>query len=207
MYPFPDGAGELQVVVKHRVANVDTEVQEAHNLGYYRGHLGAMVRDLLALVLLVGSTAIQGTQGLAGQHVVGQRGETRSVTYGIRLTGAFSLCQYGLTSSQPDGAVKVASRSVAWTVAPNVVGFPTMRHMVIQDLTFAKADGYLQWPQWEGATKKKRPRLAKRRNGEEAKGRPSHSGRAILGRSTCFTDNLLQNVVKHEVQPHHEKCR
>ena len=44
----------------HHVANV--EVQEAHNLGYYRGHLRAMVRALLAFVFHFGSTAIQGTQ-------------------------------------------------------------------------------------------------------------------------------------------------
>ena len=40
-------------------------------------------------------------------------------------------------------------------------------------------------------------RLAKRRNGEETKGRPLHIGRAILGGSTCFTNNLLQNVVRY----------
>ena len=50
------------MVVTHQVTNVDVEVQETHNLGYYHWHLHAMVRDLLALILQVGSTAIQGTQ-------------------------------------------------------------------------------------------------------------------------------------------------
>ena len=63
MYPFTDGAGELQLVVKHRAANVDVEVQEAHNLGHYVGSFAQMVRDLLALVVQVGSTAIPGTKG------------------------------------------------------------------------------------------------------------------------------------------------
>ena len=56
-------AGVFQVLVEHRVANVDVEVQEARNLGYYRRHLHAMVRGLLAPVLQVGSTASQGTRG------------------------------------------------------------------------------------------------------------------------------------------------
>ena len=60
-----------------------------------------------------------------------------SAAYNIRLAGAFNLYQYGLTSSQPHGGVKVASRSVVRTVALNLVGFPSMRHMVIRDLTFA----------------------------------------------------------------------
>ena len=107
MYPFPDGAGVFQVVVEHRVANFDVEVQEAHNLGYYRRHLHAMVR---------------------------RKAEKRkSVAYSIRFTDAFNLCQYGLTSSQPHGGVKVARRSVVWTVALNLIGFTKMKHMVVRD--------------------------------------------------------------------------
>ena len=40
------------------------------------------------------------------------------------------------------------------------------------------------------------------KKGEEAKGRPSHLGRAILGRSTCFTNDLLQNVDGHTWHRH-----
>ena len=63
MYHFLVEAAVSQVVGEDRVANVDLEVQEARNLGYYRRHLHAMVRGLLALVLQVGSTASQGTRG------------------------------------------------------------------------------------------------------------------------------------------------
>ena len=61
-YPFPVGAGVLQVFVKHRVANVDVELQEEHNLRDYHMHLRAFVRHLLILVHQAGPTAIQGTQ-------------------------------------------------------------------------------------------------------------------------------------------------
>ena len=92
MYPFTDGAGVFQVVVEHRVANVDGEVQEARNLGYYRRHLRAMVRGLLA---------IQGTPEPASQHAMGLRRETLLRTASRSLVRS-TLSQYGLTSSQPD---------------------------------------------------------------------------------------------------------
>ena len=60
-----------------------------------------------------------------------RRAERRSsVAYSIRFTDAFNLCQYGLTSSQPDGGVKkAASLSVVWTVALNFIGFSIMKRM------------------------------------------------------------------------------
>ena len=71
-----------------------------------------------------------------------RRAERRSsVAYSIWFTDAFNLCHYGLTSSQQDGGVKVASRSVVWTVALSLIGFSIMRHMVIRVLTFSKVDG------------------------------------------------------------------
>ena len=116
---------------------------------------------------------------LGARRPTRRRAEKRnSVAYSIRLTGAFNLYQYGLTSSQPDDDVEEASRNVVWTVALHLVGFPIMRHMVLRDWT-----------------------LAKRRNGKEAKERPSHIERAILGRSTCFTDSLLQ-IVRHTRHRH-----
>ena len=40
--------------------------------------------------------------------------------------------------------MKVASRSVVWTVALNLIGFSMMRHMVNRELAFADVDGNLQ---------------------------------------------------------------
>ena len=45
--------------------------------------------------------------------------------------------------------------------------------------------------------KKKGPRLAKRRKGEEAKGRPSHIGRAILSQRACLTYDLSQLIIRN----------
>ena len=45
--------------------------------------------------------------------------------------------------------------------------------------------------------KKKGPRLAKRRKSEEAKGRPSHIGRAILSQRACLTYDLSQLIIRN----------
>ena len=45
--------------------------------------------------------------------------------------------------------------------------------------------------------KKKAPRLAQRRKGEEAKGRPSHEERWIFGLSIRVVNDSLQNVGGH----------
>ena len=122
-----------------------------------------------------------------------------SVAYSIRFTGALKLYQYGLTSSQPDGDVKVANRSVVWIVTLGLNCFLVLTFIIIQDSASATRRGYRK--------KRKAPRPAKRRNGEEARRRPSHIGCAILGRSTCFTDNLVQHGRQAcQAQTHQKKC-
>ena len=185
MNPFLGEAGVFQVLVEHRVANVHVEVQEARNLGYYRRHLHAMVRGLLAPVLQVGSTAAKELGARRPSRRRAERGN--SAAYSIRYTGAFNLYQNGLTSSQPDGGAKVASRSVVWSVKLGLNGFPVMTLKIVQASASATRRGHCK-------KKGEAPRLGKRRNGDEANGLPSHIGLAVLGRSTCFTDNLLQNV-------------
>ena len=49
----------------------------------------------------------------------------------------------------------------------------------------------------ERRREKKRARLARRRKGEDAKGRPSHIGRAILSQRACLTDNLSQHNIRN----------
>ena len=148
-----------------------------------------MVRDLLAFVL----------QELRARRSIRRRAERRnSVAYSIRFTDAFKLCQYGLTSCQPHSGVKVASRSVVWTVALDFYWLPFCEAHGQSGFDVCKGRWLLvvghnmRAPHW-----KKRPRLANRRNGEEAKERASHIRRAILGHSTCFTCSLLQNVLRH----------
>ena len=46
-----------------------------------------------------------------------------------------------------------------------------------------------------GTPQRRWPRPAKRPKGEEAKGQPSHIGRAVRSRIACFTDNLSQHII------------
>ena len=141
-YPFPVGAGVLQVFVKHRVANVDVDAQEEHNLGDYH-----MICTQWCDICLHWSTRLgqRPFKEPRSRRPTRRGAEKRiSVACSIRFTGGFNLCQLGLTSSQPNGCMKVASRSVEWTVALNLIGFTMMRHMVILELTSAHVDGYLR---------------------------------------------------------------
>ena len=129
--------------------------------------------------------------GPAGQHVVGLSGETLQHTASGTLVRSI-LYQYGLTSSQPGGGVKMASRRVVWTVTLGLNRFPVMTFVTFR---------IRRLQQEEDTAKKKRKRLDFP-SGETAKGRPSHIGRPILGRSTCFTNNVLQHVVGHTRHRH-----
>ena len=43
-------------------------------------------------------------------------------------------------------------------------------------------------------------RFARRRNGEEAKGRPSHIGRTVLSQMAAVTDDLSQYIIRNAVK-------
>ena len=46
--------------------------------------------------------------------------------------------------------------------------------------------------------RKEEPRLARRRNGEESKERPSHKGRTVLGQMAGVTNDLSQHAIKND---------
>ena len=101
-----------------------------------------------------------------------RRAERRSyVANGVWFTGTFNLSQYGLTYPQPDGDVKVGSRSAVWTGCTEFGWFRFTDSWSLGIWTFAKADGHLQWPHWEGAAQEKKAstrHAAKRRRGKGA---------------------------------------
>ena len=94
------------MVAKHHVANVDVKDHDSHL------HAKGAV-----LSLHMSSRLDQWPlKGLRSCGPASRRAEKgNSVAYNIWFTGAFNLCQYGLTSSQPNGGVKVARRSIVWT--------------------------------------------------------------------------------------------
>ena len=49
-----------------------------------------------------------------------------------------------------------------------------------------------------GKPQEEEPRLARRRNGEEAKGQPPHMGRAILILLTGLQNDLSQNIIGND---------
>ena len=48
-----------------------------------------------------------------------------------------------------------------------------------------------------GKPRKGVPRLARRRNGEEAEGQPSHTGRTVLSQMAGLTNDLSQYIIRN----------
>ena len=99
------------------------------------------------------------------------------------------------TFTKPLGSMEKARRNVKWTTARGMNTSP-IRHWVMKGYTSAQIDRNSKKPPERNAAKKE-PRLAKRRKGEEAKGRPSHIGRAILSQWACLTYDLSQLIIRN----------
>ena len=113
------------MVVKHLVANADVDVQWP----WICLHLSSSLRQ-------------RPSKELRFRRPTRRKAEKRnSVANSIRFTGGFNLCQDGLTSSKTNGGAKVASRSVVWTSALNLIDFSFMRHMGFRELRYARDSG------------------------------------------------------------------
>ena len=103
------------MVAKHRVANVVTEDQEERTTWEITICIFAQW-CLLCLHLSSRLDPLQSKELRSRRPACRGVDRRSSVTHNIRVTGAFNPCQYGLTSSQPNGGVKAAHRSAVYTM-------------------------------------------------------------------------------------------
>ena len=111
------------MVVKQRVANVDVQVQEEQKHGRLPH---ASSRN--------GSTSYFHLSSRLGQRPSKELKSRKPTRRGAEHAVSCSLICWtcGNVNRQPNGGVKVATRSVMWTVALNLIGSPLMWHMVME---------------------------------------------------------------------------
>ena len=139
----------------------------------------------------VGATGHSRDMGPTCEHVIGPK-RGGPVASHIRFVRWLCLRQYRWTFAKPDGSVEKAKTACRMADKTLFEWFLENKALGGAGLGIDIEKLQTEWPTLQENREKKRPRLSRRRNGEEAKGRPSHSGRAILSRNSGLTINLSQ---------------